>query len=211
MSRSITSLVLAATMTTGLAGCAGIGGEPTQSPTSGTNRPSESEEPAEPSTATVTVTETPTAAAEPEPEPVEEPAPSLTDTEGPGILKLGKSFTYSDGLQVTVSTGKPFTASDTAAPTGGAAGVLYTITMVNGTGAAFDPSLSSATMQAGNTEAEEIFDSAQGLDGSPTTTVLPGREVEYQIGFEAAGERDVVLEFTPSFDHGSLLFTPTGR
>lgn len=195
--RKTAALVAAASVIFSLGACATTDGETTASPTSGTNRPTES-------SSQSTTTPEPDSIAEPEPEP------SLTDTEGPGILALGESFIYSDGLQVTVGKPQTMTSSEWAAP-GGVAGLVMDVTIVNGSPTPFDPSMGYATAQSGNTEAEEIFDSENGLGGSPSTSVLPGREVTYKMAFAGTDLDSFVLEFAPSFDHGSLIFTPNGE
>ena len=209
--RKTAALVAAASVIFSLGACATTDGETTASPTSGTNRPTES------SSQSATAPEPDSIAEEPEPAPSQsrttsepEPEPSLTDTEGPGILALGESFTYSDGLQVTVGKPQPMTSSEWAAP-GGVAGLVMDVTIVNGSPTPFDPSMGYATAQTGNTEAEEIFDSENGLEGSPSTSVLPGREVTYKMAFTGTDLDSFVLEFAPSFDHGPLIFTPNGE
>lgn len=188
MKRTTLTLALAATLA--LSACGSIEGQATDSPTSGSNAPTE------------TVTETPeqseveTAEAEPE--------PSLTG-EDPGILKMGESFTYSDGLQVTIS--KPTEVQTSYGP-----GLSFDIKIVNGTDAGFDPSMDFITAQVGNTEAEEIFDSENGYEGTPMTTVLPGRETSYKVAFEGTDTKNLVMEYAPGdFDRGSLIYTPNGK
>ncbi|MEN3121152.1 hypothetical protein [Janibacter sp. LM] len=193
-----------------LSACGMIGGVPTTSTTTGSNRP-------QPSVTTVTQTTTATATAEPAGtqtvEPVDEPEPeaetSLTGTD-PGILKLGSSFTYSDGLQLTLSKPTQFTPSEWAAPSSDP-GLIFTVTMMNGTGAKFDPTLNSITAQIGNEEAEQIFDSENGLDGGPSTSILPGREVTYKAAFVGTDTKNLVVEIAPDWDHGALTFTPDGK
>ena len=213
--RKTAALVAAASVIFSLGACATTDGETTASPTSGTNRPTESSSQSTTAPEPDSIAEEPEPApsqsrttSEPEPEP--EPEPSLTDTEGPGILALGESFTYSDGLQVTVGKPQPMTSSEWAAP-GGVAGLVMDVTIVNGSPTPFDPSMGYATAQTGNTEAEEIFDSENGLEGSPSTSVLPGREVTYKMAFTGTDLDSFVLEFAPSFDHGPLIFTPNGE
>lgn len=195
--RKTAALAAAASVLFSLGACATTDGETTASPTGGTNRPTESS-----SQSSTT----------PEPEPTTEPEPesSLTDTEGPGILALGESFTYSDGLQVTVGKPQKMVSSEWASPSG-TAGLVMDVTIVNGSPTPFDPSMGYATAQSGNTEAEEIFDSENGLEGSPSTSVLPGREVTYKMAFAGTDLDSFVLEFATSFEHGPLIFTPNGK
>lgn len=181
-----TIIALAACATLALTACGGGGSEPTKTvtETSGTNRPSTSAPSAEEAV-----------------ESAPENDAGLTETEGPGVLDFGESFTYSNGLQVTAS--KPERVHTTYGP-----GVAVQVTVVNGTDQTFDPSMSYATMQVGNTEAEEIFDTENGYDGAPMTTVLPDREATFKIAFEGEDASDLVFEFEPDagIEYGSLIF-----
>lgn len=192
MKRTTLTIALAATLTLGA--CGTTGGQATDSPTSGSNAPTE----------TVTESQTEEPAAE------EEPEPSLTG-EDPGVLALGDSFTYSDGLQITISEPTPFTSSEWAMPESVQA-LAFDIKVVNGTNAPYDPSMETVTAQIGNTEAEEVFDSEQGFEGAPMTKVLPGREIAYKVGFAGSDTENLVLEYQPGdWERGSLLFTPNGK
>lgn len=193
-----------ASLALSLGACGLQTGSQTPSPSAGNNRPSD----VITSTSTVTETAAPTSEA-PVEEIEEEPVPELTGTD-PGILKMGDSFTYSDGLQITVSKPSAMTSSEWAYPES-TQGLAFTITVVNGTGAKYDPSMGTMTVQSGNTEAEEIFDTENGYEGSPMTTVLPGREATYKSAFVGTDTKNLVLEFSPDFDRGSLIFTPNGK
>ena len=190
------SLALITSLALGLSACGGMGGSKTESPASGSNQP----------TATGTVSETP----EPEAPAESEPESSLTG-EDPGILQLGESFTYSDGLQITVGKPSAFTSSEWAMPESAPA-LAFDIKIVNGTNAPYDPSMDFFSAQIGNTEAEEVFDSEQGFEGSPMTKVRPGREAAYKIAFAGTDTKNLVLEYQPGdWEHGSLIFTPNGK
>ena len=194
------SIAAISSLALGLSACGGMGGSETESPASGSNRP----------TATETVTEAPEPA-KTEAETVEaEPEPSLTG-EDPGILQLGKTFAYSDGLEVTISKPSSFTSSEWASPESVQA-LAFDIKIVNGTNAPYDPSMDMFTAQIGNTEAEEVFDTDQGFEGTPMTKVLPGREASYKVGFAGTDTENLVLEFIPGdWDRGGLIYTPNGK
>ena len=169
-----------------LAACATTEGEP-GAETRGTNTP--------------TATETaPSPTAEPEPEPE---VPSV-----PSVLPFGDTFTYEDGLVLTVGPPEPFEPTEYAVVEGAKAYVVFEVRVVNGTDAPFDPSATYATVQSGNQEATEIFDSGEPnhLEGPPQTSLLPGREAVWRAGFGVADPADIVLEITPSFEHESAIF-----
>ncbi len=49
-------------------------------------------------------------------------------------------------------------------------------------------------MQSNNKEAEDVFDAENGLEGSPSTKLLKGRESEWEVGFAVANPKDMVME-----------------
>lgn len=134
-----------------------------------------------------------------------EPAPVPTDQAG-----FGSTYSWTDGLQVTVSAPTPFTPSEYAAADPATAYLSFTVTIVNNTGAEYKPSLFSATAQSGNAEADQVYDSANGLDGTPSTAILNGRQSTFQLGFGVADPNDVVLQVRPGFDYDDVFFTSSG-
>jgi hypothetical protein len=174
--------IAALTLAAGLSGCATKTGSPAPAQ-AGSNRP-----------AAVATT------VEPETPPTTE---ATVDASAP--LAFGDTMTYTDGLSITVSKGAKFTPSDTSMGTGKFF-VKYTVVIVNGTDAVFDPSMFHATAQSSNVEGDQVFDSARGMDGGPSTKLLKGREAKFVIGFGVEDPKDIVLEVTPSFEHNSALF-----
>lgn len=135
-----------------------------------------------------------------EPPTLDEPEPKVE------LAYFGQTYEWADGMALTVSQPEPFKPSRFAAADKGDH-VRFTVTIVNGTGKTYDPaSYFWATMQSGNREASEIFDSARGLDGLPGTSILPGREAQFDVGFTVLDPRDLVYEVQPSVDHDPAYF-----
>lgn len=161
-----------------LAGCGGTTGSTDSSEPAGTNADST------------------TAAAEP------------AADQGDGTTKFGGTYTYEDGLSVTVSTPKKFKPSEYAFVEDAEAYVAMTVKIVNKTGKPYDPSMFYATMQSGNEEAEQVFDSENDFNGNPDTKVLNGREVKFKIGYGVKDPKDLVLEVTPEpITYEATIFT----
>ena len=179
------------------------GGSTTDSPATGSNRPSD----AVTTSSTATSTSEAESSTETYDDTIAEPEPSLTGTD-PGILKMGESFTYSDGLQVTLSKPTPTTTGEWDFPSSSPA-LSFTVTIYNGTQSKYDPSMGFSTAQIGNTEAEEAY--GDGYGGTPDTVILPGREVTYKAVFVGTDTTNVVVEIAPDWDRGSLVFTPDGK
>ena len=141
------------------------------------------------------------------PATTDEPADDAS--EEPASPKFGQAFTWDDGLTLKVSRPKPFKPSEYAATTGKGQAIRFTFTVVNKTKKAYDPTLFYATLQSGNSEANEVFDSENGLEGSPQTKVLPGRETKFDMGWTTKNPKDLVLEVSPDagIEYESVIFT----
>lgn len=136
----------------------------------------------------------------------EEPATEEDEAEvDDGVFSFGEQVRVADVL-VTVSRPKPFKPGEWSF--GGEDfdnHVKFTINIVNDGDKPYDPSLFMTTLQSGNTEADEVYDDSMG--GSPNTKVLPGREVEFTVGYGVQNPKDLVMEVTPEFLEGSVIFT----
>lgn len=181
MSRSLTTAVLPALIVTAaltLAGCV-AGADVTDNPPAGENRPDTEQA-----------------------ENVDEPA-----EEAPTNPIFGESYEWSNGLVVTVSEPVEFTPSEYAA-TGGTFDTFlkFDITIVNDSDENYDPSMFYDTLQSGNAEAESVFDSDSGLSGSPSTTLLSGREVAFSVGYGVMDPGDLVMEVAPGFEYESTVW-----
>lgn len=141
----------------------------------------------------------------------EEALPTETQTTEPQdeTVKFGKSYTWENGVSATISAPK------TLSRTGGSgvggekfkSAVSFTITIVNKSGKAFEPSVATVSVQSGDLEGDEIFDSAEGFEGSPSTKVLNGRQTKYKVGFGVSNPKDVIVEFSPGFEYNSAIWT----
>lgn len=122
--------------------------------------------------------------------------------------KFGGAFTWKDGLALTVSKPQKFTPSEYAAADKANGYVMFEIRLVNKTGKPYDPSLLYATLQSGNEEAEQVFDSEK-LGDDPTTKLLDGRELKYKIAFGVKDPGDLVMEISPDagLDYKGAIFT----
>lgn len=168
-----------------VAGCSSAGGAANSSPPTGSNAPSVSSSEAA-------------------------PAASETTKADDGTVAFGTAFTWEDGLTATVSKPKAYKPSETAAGVKGKKHVVVTVTLVNKTGKTFDPSLVTMTMQSGDDEASEIYDTGNGIEGSPSTKLLNGRQAKFKAAFSVANPADLVLELAPDFEHDSALWTTAG-
>ena len=112
-------------------------------------------------------------------------------------------------MTITVSKPKKFKPSEYNEVKGAKAYLKYRVTVVNKSSKALDLSLTYMSVQSSNKEAEQVFDSENGLEGSPSTKLLKGRESEYDIGFAVADPKDVVMEIAlqDDFERGNLIYS----
>jgi hypothetical protein len=139
----------------------------------------------------------------------ESPAPSsqptgqtLTPTSEPTdsgtfqreTVAFGKSYTWDDGVSVTV--GKPigFKPSAYAVVHKSKRYLKFTVTVVNESKKPIDLGLTYISVKSSNEAAHEVFDSASGLRGPPIAKVLKGRESKFEVGFGVADPKDMVME-----------------
>lgn len=149
---------------------------------------------------------------------VTDTAPTGSNATGPGTAaasttpsgnpRFGQTWTDQDGLSVTIGKptsfkpGKYSLADDKTATY-----LKFEVRLVNGTAENFDPALFHATVQSGNKEAESVFDTGNGLEGAPSTTLLPGREAVWAIGFAVSDPDDLVMEVSPQLIGDNVIFT----
>lgn len=135
------------------------------------------------------------------------PAPEPTPT---GPAKFGQTFTYPDGIAITVAKPVAGVASKYAygaEQTGGNLRIV-TVTITNGTKKVFDPGVVTEDLNYGpdGTAAEQVFDSAQlgeGFEGK----ILPGKKQVAKLAFAVpAGPQDLLFSISPSFSHDDALF-----
>lgn len=120
---------------------------------------------------------------------------------------FGQSYTWEDGITVTISKPSDFKPGQYAAASKSPAYVKFSVRIVNKSGKNFDPVLFNATLQSGNEEAEQVFDSENKIGETPTTALLDGREAKFTIGFGVKDKSDLVLQVAPGFEYNSVIFT----
>ncbi|MDD7924133.1 hypothetical protein [Actinomycetospora chibensis] len=129
-----------------------------------------------------------------------------TDAPDTSAVGFGQTFTYADGLAVTVDRPTAYDPSSYAAGNTNPHAFQVTVRVTNNTGQAFDPTLLSVAMSTAGAPASQVFDSEMGLP--PQNQLQPGRSLTYDVAFSTttdAGEAQV--DVVPSFDHEHAVFT----
>jgi hypothetical protein len=134
------------------------------------------------------------------------PDTSGTSAPATSAVGFGQTFTYADGLAVTVDRPAAYDPSSYAAGHTNPHAFQVTVRVTNNTGQAFDPTLLSVAMSTAGAPASQVFDSEMGLP--PQNQLQPGRSLTYDVAFSTttdAGEAQV--DVVPSFDHEHAVFT----
>jgi hypothetical protein len=142
---------------------------------------------------------------------VQTPPPSSQPTESgvPATLEFGKSYTWDDGVRVTVGKPTKFEPSAYAVVEKSKRYLKFTVTVVNRSDKPIDLGLTYISVRSNNEQAHDVFDSGSGLRGPPTTKLLKGRESQFEVGFGVADPKDVVMEIALHADplRPSLLYS----
>ncbi|MFG1811193.1 DUF4352 domain-containing protein [Streptomyces sp. NPDC049040] len=111
---------------------------------------------------------------------------------------FGATYTYTDGLAVTVSQVSRFTPSDTSAGSHpGDTAIILTVKIHNGTAKTFDTGLVTVDVKAGaeGEAAQAVFDSEKGVGEGFSGTVVPGSSATARFAWDipkgATGRLDV--------------------
>jgi hypothetical protein len=125
-----------------------------------------------------------------------------------GVFKFGDTAKF-DGLTIGVSEPAAFTPGEYAYvgenPTPN--NVKMTVTITNTGSKPYDPVLTSTTVSSGSQESEAIIDTESNIGVPPTTKVLPGKSVSYDVGFNVADPNDLQLDVTGGFEYDTVTFT----
>ncbi|MFE4464446.1 DUF4190 domain-containing protein [Oerskovia sp. NPDC056781] len=126
-------------------------------------------------------------------------------------LAFGDVAVYEDGLEVGVSAPAAFTPSDTAAGDEGFTQfVRIDVTLTNGTAETFDPTFAYVTVSSGGAEGSQVFDAAQEISSTPSTSVLPGQSVTFPVVFGVTDPADLTMEVNVgAWEYDAVIFSTT--
>jgi hypothetical protein len=122
---------------------------------------------------------------------------------------FGQTYTYEDGLAVTIATPTDFTPSRSAYPQNVGRAVLLTVTVQNGTDKPFELNTfgNGPDVTFAGAHADEITD-LQKLEAAEATTVLPGKSYTYKKAFAVgSGTGELQAEWTREVFSDPVIFT----
>ncbi|MFI0718417.1 DUF4352 domain-containing protein [Streptomyces sp. NPDC021224] len=129
------------------------------------------------------------------------PEPAAPVKKKPAVAAYGDTYTYTDGLAITVSKVAKYTPGQYAAGAHhGDKAVVLTVKITNGTGKPFDTTLLSVNVKAGadGEAAEDIFDLDNTIGDGFSGTVVPAAtataKFAYDIPKSATGKLDIEVQ-----------------
>jgi hypothetical protein len=131
-------------------------------------------------------------------------APAASQT-----VAFGQTYTYKDGLAVTIGAPAELTPSRFAAPQNVERAVLLTVTVQNGTNQNFDVNTfgNGPNVIFEGAKAEEVTDLDQ-LQIAESATVLPGKSYTYKKAFAVgSGTGELQAEWTREVFSDPVIFT----
>lgn len=143
-----------------------------------------------------------------EPAAVASEAPAAAQ---PDVAPFGGTFTYEDGIAVTVAAPAPYTPSQYAAGATHPNNVTITFTVVNGTAETLEL-LAFPEVTSGGVKGESITDlSNDSVALEPfggNADVLPGQSFSWTMAYSLADLADVTVSISPSaFEHDAAIFS----
>lgn len=123
--------------------------------------------------------------------------------------KIGDTFVWDDGVEVTISQPKTFKPSDTAA--GDEDKSLkdiqkYTVTVKNGSDKAIEANRLYISGISGGKATQRVFDSSQDITSPPSARLQPGKSVKFDIVFAMVDHKDASFDVSMGFDRDKVTF-----
>ncbi|WP_402370879.1 DUF4190 domain-containing protein [Isoptericola rhizosphaerae] len=119
-------------------------------------------------------------------------------TNAGGVVGFDETYTYADGLAVTVTAPEEFTPGEYAV---GAEGegtpVVFEVTIENDTDEVFDPVLMYPIVASGGSESMAVYD--DGIDMMPSSKIQPGKSLTFSVAYMVADTGDVQVDLEPGF------------
>lgn len=123
-----------------------------------------------------------------------------------GQPTFGDTYTWNDGMAVTVGKPQPFTPSEWASiDDENGQHHVFDVTVVNGTSEAHDAFEVSLQASSGGEQSGTIFDTDNGID-IPTVSIQPGKSLNFKVAFTLKDPSDINMDVSPGWEYESVNF-----
>lgn len=116
---------------------------------------------------------------------------------------FGSTFTWDNGVALTLSAPKVVKATETMSMLLQNKAlneiVVMDATLVNGSKEPLSPMMVHAQATTGEGQAEAVFDTGSGID-MPTADILPGKTAKYKVAFAREKGKDFVVQVSNNSD-----------
>jgi hypothetical protein len=109
-------------------------------------------------------------------------------------LAFGKSYTWHDGVKLTIGKPQKLIPSEFAVVDKSKHYLKFTVTVANKSDKPVGLGMVYISVLSGNEVAEDVFDSPSGLNGPPDIKVRKGQTSEFDVGFGVADPKDLLME-----------------
>jgi hypothetical protein len=135
-------------------------------------------------------------------------APASAPSAGPAVAGFGSTHTWENGIEVTVGQPAPFRPSSSAAGADRARAVSFEVRVKNGSDAPFELVAMNVQASFNGQTVTQIIDSAKGVMGQPSTSVLPGKSSTFLVAFPVDKQPgEMQIEVMPGFTGDRAYFT----
>lgn len=138
------------------------------------------------------------------------PAQDAADGSADHPLAFGKTWQPAGKMGVTIGVPAPFKPSESAfSPDHAPRAVVMDVTVANVAGAPAVPAMAiSVQATAGASQAQEIVDVGNGVGGSPTANILPGKSLTWKVAFGVpAGPTEFTVQVSTIVGGQTVYFT----
>jgi hypothetical protein len=150
-------------------------------------------------TGVASVNESPASPVESADDPANEPAAPTTPV-------FGNEYVYDDGVAITVAAPVPFTPGPYAAGVEQANNLMFTLTIRNGSDKPLEP-YAFPTVSSASVEGTNIVDMDASIGLGPTTVILPGNSIQWNVGYSVADPANLTFQVSPGFEYANVVFT----
>lgn len=126
----------------------------------------------------------------------------------PSQPTFGDTYTWNDGVAVTVGKPQSFTPTASAYVDDEALraqAYAFDVTVENGSGEPVDSMETSLQASSGGAQSGMVFDSAAGID-TPTVSIQPGKSLSFTVVFTLKDPEDINMDVSPTWMHESVNF-----